>query len=228
LIKVDGKSIVHHVYDRVTESALFDEVIIATDTKKLYNNCIRFCNKVVMTDRKHVSGTDRIAEVARRIKTDIVVNVQGDEPLIDRNHLRSIISLVTKSEVEIATLCSTFEGEKALKDPSNVKVVKDINKRALYFSRSTIPYPRADVLADSYHHHIGLYAFKRRTLLKVSRLKPSKLEILEGLEQLRWLENGYDIHVANVEHRTISIDTPQDLKDFKKRLKKGAIKGKRK
>lgn len=224
LIVVEGKSILQHVFERVNDSALFDQVIIATDSRKIFKLATKFGAKVVMTDRKHQSGTDRIAEVTRGLKTDIIVNVQGDEPLVSKDQLRTIISLITRHKVEIATLASPFESIKEIKDPSKVKVVADINKKALYFSRSVIPYPRADALLNGYHHHIGLYAFKRKTLLRVSRLKQSQLELLEGLEQLRWLENGFEIYVGKVNKRTVSIDTAQDVKDFKSILKKRAIK----
>lgn len=228
LISVEGKTILQHVFERVDNSALFDQVIIATDSKKILKLASKFGAHVIMTDKSHRSGTDRIAEVTRGIKTDIIVNVQGDEPLIEKEHLRTIISLITKPKVEIATLCSDFESVKAVKSPSNVKVVSDINKKALYFSRSVIPFPRADVLSDTYKHHIGLYAFKRKTLLRISRLKQSELEIMEGLEQLRWLHNGFEIYVGNVKNRTVSIDTAQDLKEFKGILKSRSVKRKRK
>ncbi len=223
LIEVEEKSIIQHVYERVIQADVFDRVCIAVDSKKLLKHCQKFGAEVFLTSKDHKSGTDRIAELARKIKTDIIVNVQGDEPLVSKVHLANLRQLIKRKEVDIATLCKPFECNNSLSDPSNVKVVFDNQQKALYFSRSVIPYPMHDAQFENHFHHIGLYAFKRKALLQISRLRQSNLERVELLEQLRWLQNGHEIHVAIVAGKSISIDTATDLKEFKKILKKRRI-----
>lgn len=216
LIRVKDKTILQYVFEKVHNSKLFDRVIIATDSKRILVEAESFGAEVMMTAKSHKSGTDRIAEVAEKIKTHIVVNVQGDEPLIRKSHLKSIIDLIRRKEVEIATLCTPFENTKDILDPNNVKVILADKEKAIYFSRSVIPYSRGTISPKDYLHHLGLYAFKRKTLTRLSKLKQSPLEKHEGLEQLRWLENGFNIHLAKVRGKTISIDTPADFRAFVK------------
>jgi len=214
LIEVNGKTILRYVFEKVKSSKLFDRIIIATDSKRILLEAESFGAEVIMTSKNHKTGTDRIAEVSKKIKTDIIVNVQGDEPLIQRSHLKAIIDLIKKKNVEIATLCTAFESKKDVQDISNVKLIKDSTHRAIYFSRSVIPYASDIINPKDFLHHVGLYAFKRKTLGKLAKLKQSPLEKRERLEQLRWIENGFDIYVAKVKGRTISIDTPADFRAF--------------
>ncbi len=216
LIEVGGKSILQHVYERVEKSQFFDRVIIAVDSKRMYSHAMNFASDVRMTSRNHKSGTDRIAEIALKIRSEYIVNIQGDEPLIRPEHLFAIKQTISKKNVDIASLYCSFKDEMGLNDPSNVKVVTDKNDKALYFSRSVIPFPRRVVNLRNFKHHIGMYAFRRKALLKLSNLEPSSLEHYEGLEQLRWLENGFSIDMQKVASKTISIDTAQDLKQFEK------------
>ncbi len=177
-----------------------------------------------MTRDEHPSGTDRIAEVATKMKDfEIIVNVQGDEPFIHPQQINDLIAFITASDnFQIATLARKIQSTDDLFNPNVVKVVKDLKNKALYFSRCPIPYFRGMegekwLTERVYFQHIGMYAFKRETLLNITKLAPSELEKTESLEQLRWLENGYSIGVLETEFSTISVDTPEDLlklKDF--------------
>lgn len=218
LIKVKEKTILQYVFEKVKASGLFNRIIIATDSKRILKEAESFGAEVIMTSKTHKSGTDRIAAVTKKIKSDIIVNVQGDEPLIQKSHLKAIIDLISQKHVELATLCTAFETKKEVINESNVKLIHDGSGKAIYFSRAVIPHPGAELKPKAYLHHLGLYAFKRKTLLKIAKLKQSPLEKQERLEQLRWIENGFDIYISKVKGRTISIDTPADFRAFVKHL----------
>ena len=210
---------IEHVYDRACKSKKASEVIVATDSQKIYNAVKEFGGKVVMTSKNHKSGTDRIAEVASNIKGDIFVNVQGDEPEITGEAIDELIKIIeNEKKANVATLIYPINMEDA-RDPNIVKVVCDINQYALYFSRSLIPYPRGN---EDYEPlgHIGIYAYKRDFLLQYSNMQPSKLETIEKLEQLRILENGYNIITKITEYRSIGIDTMNDYQKFIERWQK--------
>lgn len=162
----------------------------------------------IMTDPNHASGTDRCAEVARQLTEEIVINVQGDEPFIDVDAVNRLIDLlINNDEVQIATLMSPLNDEKLLRDRNTVKVVTTASNKALYFSRSVIP----SSPAATHFKHIGVYAFRRKTLIDLANLAPSQLELAESLEQLRWLENDYSIYTELTDMTGNSIDTPEDL-----------------
>jgi len=216
LIQIKGKPMIQHVYERVSKAKLIDKIIVATDDEKIFDAVVNFGGDVVMTSKKHQSGTDRICEVIKKVKGDIVVNVQGDEPGIEPSHIdKAVAPLLKNRKINISTLAVRIDDKKFLSDPNKVKVVFDKNNFAMYFSRSCIPYDsKADVKQNDFYKHIGLYVYRRNFLLNLKKLKPSKLEQIEKLEQLRFLENGEKIKVVLVNKESISIDTPSDLKQF--------------
>ena len=226
LADILGKPMIQYVYEGVAESKLIDEVIVATDDQRIMEAVQSFGGKAVMTSPTHFTGTDRVAEVAKNLKSEIIVNVQGDEPLIKGNIIdKAIRPLLTEDTLQLSTLMTRIEEVKDWLNPHIVKVVVDQKNYALYFSRSPIPFPRelhigrlesnpfgtSRPLPKRVFKHIGVYVFRRKFLLHFSKMKPSPLEKLEKLEQLRALENGYRIKVNPVDYEPLSVDTPEDL-----------------
>jgi 3-deoxy-manno-octulosonate cytidylyltransferase (CMP-KDO synthetase) len=199
------------VYERVSLSSYLTAVIIATDDDRIYQEARRFGARVQMTRGDHVSGTDRVAEVASlRDDFELVVNIQGDEPLIDPAAIdAAILPLAHEPAIHMGTLKKRIEDPREVNDPNVVKVVTDRFENAIYFSRSTIPYPRE---AAVFFKHIGLYVYRRDFLMKYAELPVGPLEEAERLEQLRALENGYKIRVVETEYESLGVDTPEDLK----------------
>lgn len=212
LLLINDKPVIEWVYEACKTVNIPCEVIIATDHDKIYNLAKNFGAKVVMTSKEHRSGTDRCGEVAAQLENiDFIINVQGDEPFTDPKDLEALIRFFeTRPEVSIATLYHQFDESHDPDDPSKVKLVKDINDKILYFSRSKIPFYRNET-GQGCLKHIGIYGFRRSTLAELVKLEVSPLESAEGLEQLRWLENGYDIYGIEVDRSTIGIDTQADL-----------------
>ncbi len=230
LLDIAGKSMIQHVYERAIASGA-DDVIIATDDRRVYQAAQRFDAHVVMTSDQHHSGTDRLSEVARNLKfssDDIVVNLQGDEPLMPASLVRQVAkNLATHHQASIATLCERIKCASELFDPHVVKVVMDHDGYALYFSRASIPWDRdafsisTEVLPECSEHyrHIGLYAYRAGFLEEFVRCAPCPLEKMESLEQLRALWLGKKIHVAEVqEHPGHGVDTEEDLERLRKLL----------
>ncbi len=218
LTDIAGKPMIQHVYERACRVSLFDDVLVATDDDRIYEVVRQFGGQARMTSANHHSGTDRIAEVARNLDADIVVNVQGDEPLIQPEMIvEAIQPLLDDADVAIGTLKHAITTPDELYAPNVVKVVTDRHGRALYFSRSPIPNVKgqdmrgAGFQACTFFRHIGLYAFRRDFLLRFIELPQTPLEKLEGLEQLRALEHGYIITVAETSHSSIGVDTPEDV-----------------
>ncbi|MBP5769989.1 MAG: 3-deoxy-manno-octulosonate cytidylyltransferase [Bacteroidaceae bacterium] len=219
LAKLCGKTVIEHVYKAV-ESVL-DEAVVATDDERICDAVKAFGGKAVMTSIHHKSGTDRVDEAYKKWdkEYDVVVNIQGDEPLIQPSHLLAIQHCFDHPKTQIATLVKPFtslDGWTALENPNFPKVVLDDFGRALYFSRSVIPYlrdvDRSEWLSmQTFYKHIGLYAYRPAVLAEITALPPSPLEMAESLEQLRWLQAGYHIQVGITQEETISIDTPEDL-----------------
>jgi 3-deoxy-manno-octulosonate cytidylyltransferase (CMP-KDO synthetase) len=235
LIDIKGKPLIQYVYERVKASSV-QQVIVATDDERIAAAVGRFGGEVVLTSPHHRSGTERVAEVAADVKADIVVNVQGDEPLIQPKDIdRAIIPFTQDSSIVVTTLITPLLNGTDLYSPHVVKVVVGHDGCALYFSRSPIPYPRGlleeahdEALTDpelikeldkkalrGYWQHLGLYAFRRDFLLKLTALPPSRLEKQEKLEQLRILENGYKIKTVMCSAPSLGIDTPEDIERFK-------------
>ena len=209
------------VYDRCCQAKTLDQVVVATDDQRIFDHVSSFGGEVMMTSKNHRSGTDRCAEVsAEHREVEIVVNIQGDEPFIDPKQIDQLVRLFDESStVDIATLAKKIDSEKALMDPNIVKVVFNQQAEALYFSRSTIPYIRNLASGQWLRHHdfykhIGIYAFKNEVLQQCAQLPQGRLEIMESLEQLRWLEAGYKIRVGLTELETMGVDTPEDLEKF--------------
>lgn len=219
LAVLGGKCVIQRVYEQV--AGVLDNVVVATDDERIRAAVEAFGGRAVMTSTEHRSGTDRCREAFERlgIGFDVVVNVQGDEPFVRREQIEALVGCFDNPETDIATLVKPFaaeDGLEALENPNSPKVVLDAQSRALYFSRSVIPYlrgvPREEWLArHTFYKHIGLYAFRAEVLRAVTALPQSTLEKAESLEQLRWLENGYRIGVALSDAETVGIDTPEDL-----------------
>jgi 3-deoxy-manno-octulosonate cytidylyltransferase (CMP-KDO synthetase) len=222
LLDIAGKPMIQHVYERSSQSTLLAEVHVATDDPRILSAVERFGGKAHLTSPLHPSGTDRVAEVAAKLEADIVVNIQGDEPLISCQMIEgTILPFLEDSNLQMSTLCRRITNPQEFFDPNVVKVVKDREGFALYFSRSPIPFhrelwkgPGASVEfreGAACYKHFGLYAYRKDFLLRFSDLKPTPLEKIEQLEQLRALENGYGIKVVESEEETIGVDTQQDL-----------------
>lgn len=205
-----GKPMIQHVYERACQSRYLSEVIIATDDERIFAASRRFGAPVRMTRPEHPSGTDRVAEVASVDKAAIVVNIQGDEPLIDAAAIdAATLSLIQDAEIPMGTLKKRIEDPREVANPNVVKVVTDLAGNAVYFSRSPIPYVRDEITV--YYKHIGLYVYRRDFLLAYSNLPIGPLEQAERLEQLRALENGHAIRVVETEYDSLGVDTPDDL-----------------
>lgn len=222
LAKIKGKTMIEHVYKRVSKAKNIDEVLIATDDERIKFVVENFGGKVKMTSSEHKSGTDRIAEVAKSLEVDLVVNVQGDEPLIESLMIEQAIQpFYTNEDLLMSTLKKKINNLNEIHNPNVVKVITDKNGYAIYFSRAMIPYKRdGNALEEDYFKHIGLYVFKKDFLLKYSKLKNSKLEKSEALEQLRAIENGYKIKVVNTTFDTVGVDTPEDLEYVRELMQK--------
>ncbi|MBI4558806.1 MAG: 3-deoxy-manno-octulosonate cytidylyltransferase [Candidatus Hydrogenedentes bacterium] len=226
---IAGKPLVAHVYERCRNCALLTETVVATDDPRVVEALTPFNVMVAMTRSDHPSGTDRIAEVAARSDAAIVVNVQGDEPLIDPLTIDATVrALLSDADVPMATAKRQITELERIADPNVVKVVCDERGRALYFSRFPIPYVRdhGDRGKARYWQHIGIYAFRRDFLLKYAKMPATPLEKLEKLEQLRVLENGYPIAVVETEYLSIGVDSPEDLERVRAMVE-GALKGKK-
>ena len=222
LVDIQGKPMVQHVYERASEATFIDEVFVATDDERIEAAVKQFHGKVVMTRQSHQSGTDRIAEVAGNLTSEILINVQGDEPFISPKLIDQVASsLINDRHVRLSTAAIAFKKVEDFWSPNVVKVICDQEGNAIYFSRTTLPFvdPKKMGIADldrvGIRKHIGIYGYRRELLLQFSEWKPTPLEIEERLEQLRVLEHGVKIRVVETQHETYAIDTPQDLDKLK-------------
>jgi len=205
------------VYERAAQAALLQKIIIATDDDRIFHACSSFGAEVCMTSPGHRSGTDRIAEAAKAVSSPVIVNIQGDEPLIRGDMLDSLVEALQDESSFMATLAASNEDLSLQNDPNIVKVVIDSQGSALYFSRAAIPFHAS----DHFLQHIGIYAYHRNFLLDFCRWPPSRLEETERLEQLRILERGHRIKVVLTPHSTLSVDTPEDIIKVEEILMKG-------
>jgi 3-deoxy-manno-octulosonate cytidylyltransferase (CMP-KDO synthetase) len=212
LAKIDSRTMIEHVYERVSMARYLGTVIIATDDTRIYEEARRFGARVKMTREDHLSGTDRVAEVASAFEDyDIVVNIQGDEPLIDPGAIdAAVLPILEEPAIQMGTLKKRIEHAPEIADPNVVKVVTDRFENAIYFSRSTIPYPQNQP-GITHYKHIGLYVYNRKFLLRYSDLPIGPLEQAERLEQLRALENGFRIRVVETDYESFGVDAPADL-----------------
>ncbi|MCB0726704.1 MAG: 3-deoxy-manno-octulosonate cytidylyltransferase [Ignavibacteria bacterium] len=220
LLLIHGKPMIQRVYEQSKKSKSLNRVIVATDDKRIFDCVNAFGGEVMMTSKKHQSGTDRLSEVAEKIKCDIVVNIQGDEPYIDPENIDMAIEPMIKDRrLDVSTLAIKIKNKDDLKDVNKVKVVLDKNNFALYFSRNYIPFDMhqkstKDFLIgnNKFYRHIGLYVYSKRYLLKFAKMKTGYLEKMEKLEQLRILENGDKIKVMITKKDCVSVDSMEDLK----------------
>lgn len=212
-----GKPLIQWVYERARGAETLDRLLVATDTAEISHTVIQFGGEALLTSGEHSSGTERVAEVARNLPYEIVVNIQGDEPLVRSASIDELVSfMVQNPEVELVTLVTRCHKDE-FENPNIVKVACGKDDFALYFSRTPIPYFRNGNI--DYYKHIGVYGFRRSTLLELSAMPRSKLEEIEDLEQLRALEHNYRIKVIFTPYHTIGVDTPEDLRKVEKVLK---------
>jgi len=207
LAMIMGKPMLQWVYEGVRQARLLSRVVIATDDRRIFDAALGFGADAAMTSAEHTSGTERAAEVAAALAEDIVVNVQGDEPLITGEAIDRLVSGIAGSGLMMASLMARVTDLELMRDPHIVKVVTDESGNALYFSRAPLPYQAPDF----FYQHIGIYAYRRNYLLALARLSPTRLERHEKLEQLRVLEHGDRIRMVEIDRPTLSVDTPQDI-----------------
>lgn len=223
LAEINRKPMIYHVYQRSKKAKCADDVIVATDDERIKNAVEKFNGKAVMTSKEHKSGTERVAEVAQNIDADIIVNVQGDEPLICPEAIeQAVMPLIEDKNIKMSTLMMKITNEAEYNDTNIVKVVTDEEGFALYFSRSLIPYPREKEHLKVYKH-IGIYVYRKGFLLELADLQPTPLEQIECLEQLRVLENGFKIKVIETNYDSIGVDTPKDLEVVKKFINRNGM-----
>ncbi len=228
LALLKGVPVIQHVYKNAMNSSLAGDVVVATDSVKIFEAVLSFGGKAVMTAGDHESGTDRTAEAARSMDYDIIVNVQGDEPLIQHEMIDEVISVLDDKRASIGTLAVRIKDSGDIFDPNVVKVVFNADGFAFYFSRAPIPYHRdewKDLNQFTVHgsrftvfKHIGIYSYRRDVLTRLSELPPSHLERIEKLEQLRAMENGFSIKIKETIYETFGVDTPEDLERMEKCL----------
>ncbi len=225
LADILGKPMIQRVYEQCLKCKSLNRVVVATDDNRIVEAVKKFGGDAVITSPSHHSGTDRCAEAAKKIgkSFDCVINIQGDEPLIQPQQITTLIKLFSKKTVSIGTLVKKISSVNELQDSSEVKVVLNKNSEALYFSRSPIPFVRNHELPQWLHYavfykHVGIYGYRPGVLKEIVRLPVSKLEKAEQLEQLRWLENGYTITIAETKLESESVDTPEDIERIKEKL----------
>jgi 3-deoxy-D-manno-octulosonate cytidylyltransferase len=208
---LDDKTLIAITYQNTLATNLFDDVLVVTDSNIIYDEIKKYNGNVVMSKKQHESGSDRIAEAIEDIDYDVVLNVQGDEPFVDRQALQSLLNAFDEPTVKVASLMHKIYEQADVKNPNNVKVVVDKNSNALLFSRSVIPFIRDKNVSADYYKHIGIYAYRKDVLIQFTKWQQTPLEIAEKLEQLRYLENGISIKMILTENTSIGIDTPEDL-----------------
>lgn len=223
LVDIAGKSMIQRVYEQAKKCKDLSEVIVATDDKRIFDHVVGFHGMVVITSADHQSGTDRCAEVAlQHPEYDVIINIQGDEPYIDPAQISTLAACFNSKDTQIATLVKKVQTEQELLNPNSPKVVVNKLSEAVYFSRLPLPYVRGQQQQNwlqhyTYFKHIGIYGYRADILQHITRLPVSPLEKAESLEQLRWIENGYRIKVAETELETYAVDTPEDLLNLKMR-----------
>lgn len=206
-----NKTVIRHTYDNTVATGLFDEVIVVTDSKIIFDEIVSHGGKAKMSVKEHESGSDRIAEAVAHMNVDIVVNVQGDEPFVKKEPLEKLLQQFADLSVQVASLMQVITDRNDIMDPNFVKVAVDKNMNSLFFSRSVIPYPRAKNVPAVYYEHIGIYAFRKQALLNFTNWPATSLEAIEKIECLRYLENGIPLRMVVVDYMGVEIDTPEDL-----------------
>lgn len=226
LLDLAGKTMLQRVYERCQLSKSLSRIIIATDDERIFEHALSIGAEVCMTSKEHPSGTDRCAEVAQKmnIDTDVIINIQGDEPLINPTQIDLLANCFDDPKTQIATLIKKITKNEVLFNPNTPKVILDTEQFAIYFSRECIPHIRNKAKEEwlqyhSFYQHIGIYAYQRSVLAEITQLSPSALEKAESLEQLRWVEHQYKIKTALTEEETFAIDTPEDVELVLQKLK---------
>ncbi|MEI6124225.1 MAG: 3-deoxy-manno-octulosonate cytidylyltransferase [Bacteroidota bacterium] len=224
LVEINGKSMIQRVYEQAKKSSSLSDVIVATDDQRIYDHVNGFGGKVIMTSELHSTGTDRCHEVVMALEKeklfyDVAINIQGDEPYINPEQINLLAACFKNERITIATLIKKLEDSEALFSPNTIKVIKDYLNKAVYFSRTAIPFMRDKnretwLQFHTYYKHIGIYAYRIGTLKEISALAAGNLEIAESLEQLRWLENAYEIFVVETNFESHSVDVREDLLKF--------------
>jgi len=222
LMQVLGdKTVIRHTYDNTVKTGLFDQVIVVTDSQIIYDDIRNNGGEAMMSRKNHESGSDRIAEAVESLETDIVVNVQGDEPFVRQAPLEKLLEIFKQdktAQVQVASLMQIIKDKKNIADPNYVKVAVDLQMNSLFFSRSVIPYPRDQSLVIPYYEHIGVYAFRKQALLNFTQWPVTALEAAEKIECLRYLEHCIPLKMVLTEYMGVEIDTPEDLELAKQRL----------
>lgn len=221
MARLGNKTVILRTYESAVATGVFDEVMVVTDSEQIYNEIVNNGGKAVMSKKEHECGTDRIAEAVVDMDVDIVVNVQGDEPFTQKEPLEKLLKVFEGEEgkkVQVASLMQELKEPAAIEDPNYVKVAVDRNCNALFFSRSVIPYPRNKEAKTVYYEHIGIYAFRKQTLLDFTQMAVTPLEAAEKIECLRYLENGIPMKMVVTSYMGVEIDTPEDLEKAAKLL----------
>ena len=211
---IGDKTIITHTYENTVATRLFDEVIVVTDSKIILEEIIHNGGYAIMSKQKHESGSDRIAEAVADLEVDIILNVQGDEPFVDKQSLQKLVDVFkddSKKNIQVASLMKVIKDSHVINDPNCVKVVVDKNMNSLLFSRSTIPYLRDTDVAPVYYQHVGVYAFRKNALMNFTNWEITPLEAAEKIECLRYLEHGMQLKMVVTSYNGIAIDTPADL-----------------
>lgn len=233
LVDINGKPMIEHVFNQAKKATQLSDVFIATDNKIVFDKVKEFTPNVLMTSETHISGTDRIAEAAlfleeKGVEFDYIINIQGDEPFIQPEQIDGLAAILLENKTtQLATLVSKIKDTETLFDSNVVKAIFDKNNKAIYFSRNPIPFvrnvdknQREKWLSEhNFYRHIGMYAYQKEALQQITKLAPSSLELAESLEQLRWIENGFEIKVAITPYESIGIDTPKDLEKVIQKMK---------
>lgn len=214
LAPIKGKSVIHRTYESAVNTGLFDEVIVVTDSDEIMDEIIKNGGKVVKSKGTYESGTDRIAEIAEHMEADVFVNVQGDEPFVQKQPLEQLLNLFTGTDgdsVQVASLVQRLTNPALIQDHNYVKVALALNNDALFFSRSVLPYPRNKEIDIPYYEHIGVYAFRKDALMSFTNWPMTPLEAAEKVECLRFLEHGVPMRMAITQYMGVEIDTPEDI-----------------
>ncbi len=209
--QLGNKSVIRHTYDNTLATRLFSDVIVVTDSDIIFNEITSNGGKAIMSKKNHESGSDRIAEAAADLDVDIIVNVQGDEPFVQKDPLEKLLTTFNEPSVQVASLMQELKDPALIEDPNYVKVAVDRNMNSLFFSRSVIPYPRDKNMAIPYYEHIGVYAFRKQALLNFTNWPMTPLEAAEKIECLRYLEYGVPLKMVLTQYMGVEIDTPEDL-----------------
>lgn len=209
--QLGNKTVIRHTYDNTLATGLFNDVIVVTDSEIIFNEITRHGGKAIMSQKNHESGSDRIAEAAANLNVDIIVNVQGDEPFVQKEPLEQLLAVFADETIQVGSLMQQLSDPALIEDPNYVKVAVDRHMNALFFSRSVIPYPRDKSIAIPYYEHIGVYAFRKQALINFTNWPMTPLEAAEKIECLRYLEYGVPLKMVLTQYMGVEIDTPEDL-----------------